>query len=959
MSTYKTAQPAAAKPAAMESANLVLRRKCACGAGASSLSGECEECSKKKRGAQRKLTIGASNDPLEREADQVADQVMAASAPQAVRAAAPSLQRAASSASGQAGMAPASVDKACASPGKPLDPALRQDMEQRFGHDFSRVQVHRGEAAEASARDVHAQAYTVGRDIVFGAGRFAPDTAVGRRLLAHELTHVVQQSALDEPPLRRAPDAETEQPVPVAGQEAPEAQGDPTAEDPADGYVEGADNEVAPDDAAVPDDDATLDDDTASEAVGKADETAAATPLQSKVQAPTTGKWILVKLPGTLIRFKGTKRISSWGISGGRPGHATPKGSFTIFDRDEDHRSTSYGKCDGKPIGPDGLNKCNKTGGTYVGADMHYFQEFASGGVGFHRGDPGVQSHGCIHVSSGNAKTLWDWSAKGTPVVVCEGSGCDPYLGGGASKGKGKGKSKGKPKALQPRLEIGAVDDPLEQEADRVAEQVMAAPAHHAVGAAPPRVQRFAGPSHGQNDAAPASVDHALASSGTPLEPSLRQDMEQRFGHDFARVRVHTDSLAARSAKEIAAQAYAAGPHIVFGEGRFSPSTPEGRRLVAHELTHVVQQGAADSGQAIRRKGGGLLDDLGLGDLADLPKALAKGAEEEVRKQLRSLAALPGTGALFSASGCPSNFCNPFKDVGQARVNLAATAPFLLIGVAKVVSPRVVPLWKDYLFGGSAPRDLTSDFGADFTASKTTQETADFIVSQLKKEVAANHNAIMGPAASVTVDLTARMSKTLAAIDVPKGTHAMNFNKIGEIPGNLAGGIGKDQLAHQIGAQPSPFNDDRTATVQATLTRTASTIKVKPAIRFKIHDTIDLCPGDCGAVTERDATVPMSRFEATGLSGDVPFVVEFPAPASALGEFGVAVPKAKSPSGKPKKSKPPAKSSGKKKASLDEPLEHTDPLATADPTGGDLNLNEEQEMADDGAQADNDGEVSV
>ena len=93
--------------------------------------------------------------------------------------------------------APASVDHVLASPGRPLEPALRQDMEQRFGHDFSRVRVHSGAAAEQSARDVNAHAYTVGHNIVFGAGRFAPGTHEGRRLIAHELTHVVQQSGAD------------------------------------------------------------------------------------------------------------------------------------------------------------------------------------------------------------------------------------------------------------------------------------------------------------------------------------------------------------------------------------------------------------------------------------------------------------------------------------------------------------------------------------------------------------------------------------------------------------------------------------------------------------------------------------------------------------------------------------------------------------------------------------------
>src|SRR2546423_13678847 len=101
--------------------------------------------------------------------------------------------------------APASVDRALASPGRPLEPALRQDMEQRFGYDFSRVRVHSGAAAEQSAQDVNAHAYTVGHNMVFGAGRFAPGTHEGRRLMAHELTHVVQQTGVI-PLIQRKPD---------------------------------------------------------------------------------------------------------------------------------------------------------------------------------------------------------------------------------------------------------------------------------------------------------------------------------------------------------------------------------------------------------------------------------------------------------------------------------------------------------------------------------------------------------------------------------------------------------------------------------------------------------------------------------------------------------------------------------------------------------------------------------
>ncbi len=88
---------------------------------------------------------------------------------------------------------PTIVNNVLRSPGQPLEAATRAFMEPRFGHDFSRVRVHTDAKAAESAQEVNARAYTVGKDIVFGTGQYAPGTNTGQRLLAHELTHVVQQ----------------------------------------------------------------------------------------------------------------------------------------------------------------------------------------------------------------------------------------------------------------------------------------------------------------------------------------------------------------------------------------------------------------------------------------------------------------------------------------------------------------------------------------------------------------------------------------------------------------------------------------------------------------------------------------------------------------------------------------------------------------------------------------------
>jgi hypothetical protein len=89
---------------------------------------------------------------------------------------------------------------------------------------------------------------------------------------------------------------------------------------------------------------------------------------------------------------------------------------------------------------------------------------------------------------------------------------------------------------------------------------------------------------------APPIVDEVLHSPGQPLDGTVRMFMEPRFGHDFSQVRVHTDGKAAESARAVGASAYTVGENIVFATGRYAPANEAGQRLVAHELTHVVQQ---------------------------------------------------------------------------------------------------------------------------------------------------------------------------------------------------------------------------------------------------------------------------------------------------------------------------------------------------------------------------------
>lgn len=162
---------------------------------------------------QAKPAISTPRDIYEQEADRVANQVMRMPGPQSPRNCAcgggcpkcqtrkPGLdnvrlqsKNVQANEMGQI-VAPPIVHEVLAGPGQPMDSAIRRFMEPRFGCNFDQVRVHVDVKAAESARAVNALAYTVGRNVVFGAGRYEPNTRTGRKLLAHELSHVLQQQS--------------------------------------------------------------------------------------------------------------------------------------------------------------------------------------------------------------------------------------------------------------------------------------------------------------------------------------------------------------------------------------------------------------------------------------------------------------------------------------------------------------------------------------------------------------------------------------------------------------------------------------------------------------------------------------------------------------------------------------------------------------------------------------------
>ena len=182
---------------------------------------------------QASLRVSQPGDSDEREADQVANRVVSSLPQPAIQrkcnceggASCPACEeeqatqtkgihrKASSSSSGGDSSVPSDLLRSVG-PGQPLDASTRGFMESRFGYDFGSVRIHTGDDAAQSARSIQARAYTLHRDVVFDSGAYAPNSAEGRKLLAHELTHVVQQSrSANGNRLQRAADTtQTQQP---------------------------------------------------------------------------------------------------------------------------------------------------------------------------------------------------------------------------------------------------------------------------------------------------------------------------------------------------------------------------------------------------------------------------------------------------------------------------------------------------------------------------------------------------------------------------------------------------------------------------------------------------------------------------------------------------------------------------------------------------------------------------
>jgi hypothetical protein len=289
---------------------------------------------------------------------------------------------------------------------------------------------------------------------------------------------------------------------------------------------------------------------------------------------------------------------------------------------------------------------------------------------------------------------------------------------------------------LQSKLSIGSIDDPLEHEADAAAEQVMRVPERAvSLSAGVSQVSRQCTACEDEEGKtlqtkragtakvpaeAPPIVGQVLREPGQPLDAKTRAFFEPRFGCDFSRVRIHTDSRAAESARLVNAQAYAVGPHIGFATGRFAPASGHGRRLLAHELAHVVQQGNARARGAhmVRRAAADAGDTTKPAVDASADAAVADAAAGVDTAALAPPQVTPAGHAVApqGMAACPD--APPRSIVVVGCVTAPAAAP-------PAVEKAVLPTLNPARFGGDADRAKFAEALAQCHAERVVKDEID------------------------------------------------------------------------------------------------------------------------------------------------------------------------------------------------------------------------------------------
>ena len=392
---------------------------------------------------------------------------------------------------------------------------------------------------------------------------------------------------------------------------------------------------------------------------------------------------------------------------------------------------------------------------------------------------------------------------------------------------------------IQPMLTIGPSDDHYEREADMIAERVVSTPENHFIqpkNLSPLLIQKKCAECEEEekkmiqpksrssaNIEVPSEINAALNTDGKLMDIGTKSYMESRFGYDFSNVQIHTGQVAARSANSINALAYTSGHDIVFNEGQYAPGTESGKKLLAHELTHVVQQ---KSGKIQR-------------------KVIQR-----------------------------SDFCKPYATAAEAAdAEWWLRNTYMRMEGLETFGTEVYNLYDSYLSrrpGDSlTPRVFSSDqsyihnsFQDDGYIKDDMDAVLDLVGARLSRIPG-------GPMRDGDTWLMS-LSNFLSTSEMEN--RPINFSNPFSVSGHIAGGIGSSDA----GDDYRKITRANVEISKVVLMGNTGYYLVELFPHYKVFDTIDFCPGDPGSPLERFlATEKMSRLEASGEAYDMPFKVIF------------------------------------------------------------------------------------
>jgi Domain of unknown function (DUF4157) len=373
---------------------------------------------------------------------------------------------------------------------------------------------------------------------------------------------------------------------------------------------------------------------------------------------------------------------------------------------------------------------------------------------------------------------------------------------------------------VQAVVRVGPASDRYEQEAEALAARISSAvggPVAAEPTGAPLAVSRLGtGPALPAGTTVEGRLDHG---GGRPLSEATRRFLEPRFGSDFGAVRVHEDDRAHGLADRLHARAFTSGTDIWLGAGENQAD----RRLMAHELTHVLQQGGGAGAGTVQR------------DCSD------------------------------------PTFCTPYATPAEAASTEARLRSYYLPVEETKFGANSRALYESYLSrhpGDSlAPvefNDPNSDVVQSFASSRDTDNDQDAIIDLIGARLTRSPAPL---ADYVPTTMSVENFVTRAELD----DRPINYSNPFSIAGHIAGGIGSSDA----GPDYRKIQWGNATLERVPLVGGIGYTSVETTLHYEVFDAVDFCPGDCGSLAEQLITIPMSRLESSGEAYDVPFRVTF------------------------------------------------------------------------------------